>query len=218
MGDKCFALICLHLLLQRPDGRHFSSSSSPGVDRKVRHRGGADWVFVLTIAFSSRSAETGLHTGRRPVLCEALTQPFEVMPAKKFPGMLDPTPLSQAFAKQGLRIPTVSRMLRSRDIREGVELTWSSGGFSGKGRTGSGARQTRTRRERDCREAQEQNRYRFRQGVWGRGATERTVRQPRCRRRISTRRIKKTVRLRETHTGRFRPDLRLMSIVTAIVQ
>ena len=65
-------------------------------------------MYILTDFFSSPSAETGLHTGRKPVLCEAMTQPFEVMPAKKFPGMLDPTPLSQAFAKQGLRIPTVS--------------------------------------------------------------------------------------------------------------
>ena len=152
------------------------------------------------------------------MLCEAMTQPFEVMPAKKFPGMLDPTPLSQAFAKQGLRIPTVSRVVRLRDLREDVQLTWTSADLSGKGRIGSDAKQTRTRWERDCKEAQKQDRYRFRQVVWARGATEQTVRQPRCRRRISTRKIRKTLRLRETHTGRFRPDLRSLSTVTAIAR
>lgn len=44
------------------------------------------------------------------VLDQVFTEPFEVMSAKKFPGMLDPTPLSKAFAKQGFRIPTVSQM------------------------------------------------------------------------------------------------------------
>lgn len=48
------------------------------------------------------------HGNVEPVLAEAYTEPFEVMSAKRFPGMLDPTPLSRAFAKQGLRIPTVS--------------------------------------------------------------------------------------------------------------
>lgn len=52
-----------------------------------------------------------MHTGSQPVLAECFTPPFEVMSAKKFPGMLDPTPMSQAFAKQGLRIPTVSQTM-----------------------------------------------------------------------------------------------------------
>lgn len=55
---------------------------------------------------------SGMHTGSQPVLSECSTPPFEVMSAKKFPGMLDPTPMSQAFAKQGLRIPTVGLVVR----------------------------------------------------------------------------------------------------------
>ncbi|BGP21820.1 velvet factor family protein [Rhodotorula toruloides] len=35
-----------------------------------------------------------------------LTDEFQVFTAKRFTGMLDPTPLSQCFAKQGVRIPT----------------------------------------------------------------------------------------------------------------
>jgi hypothetical protein len=63
---------------------------------------------VLIVVLSS-SLVTGMAQGQMPIMAEVFTPPFEVMSAKKFPGMLDPTPLSQAFARQGLRIPTVSR-------------------------------------------------------------------------------------------------------------
>jgi len=72
-------------------------------DLSVRTEG----TFSIRLRLASiGSPSTGVHSGVMPVLCEAYTRPFEVMSAKKFPGMLDPTPLSQAFAKQGLRIPT----------------------------------------------------------------------------------------------------------------
>lgn len=61
----------------------------------------------------------GTLTGTQPVLAECFTPPFEVMSAKKFPGMLDPTPMSQAFAKQGLRIPTRKGANRKRRRQEG---------------------------------------------------------------------------------------------------
>ncbi|GAA5842480.1 hypothetical protein JCM9279_005397 [Rhodotorula babjevae] len=41
-----------------------------------------------------------------PVVADAHSDEFRVFSAKKFEGMLDPTPLSQCFAKQGVRIPT----------------------------------------------------------------------------------------------------------------
>ncbi|GAA5821265.1 hypothetical protein JCM3770_007388 [Rhodotorula araucariae] len=40
------------------------------------------------------------------VVAVAQTDAFTVCSAKKFEGMLDPTPLSQCFAQQGVRIPT----------------------------------------------------------------------------------------------------------------
>lgn len=63
----------------------------------------------------------GTCTGAQPVLTECFTPPFEVMSAKKFPGMLDPTPMSQAFAKQGLRIPTRKGANRKRRRQEDPE-------------------------------------------------------------------------------------------------
>ncbi|KAH8924010.1 hypothetical protein BT69DRAFT_1296724 [Atractiella rhizophila] len=44
--------------------------------------------------------------GMTRAVCTCHTQPFTVYTAKKFPGMVDPTPLSKHFAKQGVRIPT----------------------------------------------------------------------------------------------------------------
>ncbi|GAA5831332.1 hypothetical protein JCM3766R1_003015 [Sporobolomyces carnicolor] len=41
-----------------------------------------------------------------PVVASTYTDEFQVYNAKKFPGMLGPTPLSKFFASQGVRIPT----------------------------------------------------------------------------------------------------------------
>ncbi|KAG0037609.1 hypothetical protein BGZ82_002233 [Podila clonocystis] len=40
-----------------------------------------------------------------PVIAEAISEPFTVFSAKKFPGMTESTLLSKAFARQGLKIP-----------------------------------------------------------------------------------------------------------------
>lgn len=40
-----------------------------------------------------------------PCLSMAFSQPFRVYSAKKFPGVMETTPLSQAFASQGIKIP-----------------------------------------------------------------------------------------------------------------
>ncbi|BGP29025.1 hypothetical protein JCM10296v2_000761 [Rhodotorula toruloides] len=47
-----------------------------------------------------------------------LTDEFQVFTAKRFTGMLDPTPLSQCFAKQGVRIPT----RRAAKAKKAVEM------------------------------------------------------------------------------------------------
>lgn len=80
-------------------------------DLSVRTEG----VFTLRLRLAAvGSPLTGLHTGASPVLFETFSPPFEVMSAKRFPGMIDPTPLSQAFAKQGVRIPTRKGANRKR--------------------------------------------------------------------------------------------------------
>ena|SRR5271163_4772146 len=53
-----------------------------------------------------RRGGPSLNTGRSTVLAIAWTQPFEVSKAKGFQGMVDASPLSIAFAKQGVRINT----------------------------------------------------------------------------------------------------------------
>jgi len=47
-----------------------------------------------------------------PVLAAAWTEPFNVYPPKRFPGVPDPTPLSTTFGRQGQKLPTRSRQSR----------------------------------------------------------------------------------------------------------
>ncbi|GAA5831888.1 hypothetical protein JCM11251_003921 [Rhodosporidiobolus azoricus] len=56
---------------------------------------------LLSLGLSGSQVNTGT-----AVVASAHTDEFRVFSAKKFEGMLDPTPLSQCFAKQGVRIPT----------------------------------------------------------------------------------------------------------------
>ncbi|CAI6341850.1 unnamed protein product [Periconia digitata] len=46
-----------------------------------------------------------LNQGRAPVLATCFSEPFQVYSAKKFPGVIESTPLSKAFAGQGIKIP-----------------------------------------------------------------------------------------------------------------
>jgi hypothetical protein len=39
------------------------------------------------------------------VLAWSYSDPFQVFSAKKFPGVIESTPLSKAFATQGIKIP-----------------------------------------------------------------------------------------------------------------
>ncbi|GAA5994697.1 velvet factor family protein [Rhodotorula paludigena] len=67
---------------------------------------------LLSIGFGGARSEAGLN-----VVASACTDPFRVCSAKKFEGMLDPTPLSQCFAKQGVRIPT-RKVARAKGKKE----------------------------------------------------------------------------------------------------
>lgn len=44
-------------------------------------------------------------TGKCPVLASSFSEPFTVYSAKKFPGVIESTPLSKCFASQGIKIP-----------------------------------------------------------------------------------------------------------------
>lgn len=51
------------------------------------------------------TASTGLNRTKCPVLAWSYSEPFQVYSAKKFPGVIESTPLSKAFATQGIKIP-----------------------------------------------------------------------------------------------------------------
>ncbi|KAF9977130.1 hypothetical protein BGZ73_006897 [Actinomortierella ambigua] len=54
-------------------------------------------------SFNFNVEDSGKHASE--VIDEAISQPFTVFSAKKFPGMTESTELSKTFAKQGLKIP-----------------------------------------------------------------------------------------------------------------
>ncbi|KAF1998061.1 hypothetical protein P154DRAFT_439966 [Amniculicola lignicola CBS 123094] len=73
-------------------------------DLSVRTEG----VFRLKMNFvdvGSGHNDNRLNTGRAPVLATCFSEPFQVYSAKKFPGVIESTPLSKAFAHQGIKIP-----------------------------------------------------------------------------------------------------------------
>jgi hypothetical protein len=47
----------------------------------------------------------GPTNGKGPCLCYDFSDPFTVYSAKKFPGVIESTPLSKCFAQQGIKIP-----------------------------------------------------------------------------------------------------------------
>lgn len=51
------------------------------------------------------SVGAGLNKGRAPVLAWVFSEVFQVYSAKKFPGVIESTPLSKIFAHQGIKIP-----------------------------------------------------------------------------------------------------------------
>ncbi|KAF1971514.1 hypothetical protein BU23DRAFT_569996 [Bimuria novae-zelandiae CBS 107.79] len=73
-------------------------------DLSVRTEGS----FRLKMNFVDVGANVGnntLNTERAPVLATCFSEPFQVFSAKKFPGVIESTPLSKTFAQQGIKIP-----------------------------------------------------------------------------------------------------------------
>jgi hypothetical protein len=54
---------------------------------------------------TSSAAQPVLNQGSAPVLASVYSEPFQVFSAKKFPGVIESTPLSKCFALQGIKIP-----------------------------------------------------------------------------------------------------------------
>jgi len=46
-----------------------------------------------------------VNTGKAPILASCFSDMFTVFSAKKFPGVVESTPLSKCFATQGIKIP-----------------------------------------------------------------------------------------------------------------
>jgi hypothetical protein len=46
-----------------------------------------------------------VNTGKAPVLASCYSEVFKVYSAKRFPGVVESTPLSKCFATQGIKIP-----------------------------------------------------------------------------------------------------------------
>ncbi|KAI4113740.1 MAG: hypothetical protein LQ345_005344 [Seirophora villosa] len=73
-------------------------------DLSVRTEGS----FRLKMSFVNVGSPTGgasPNSGSAPVLASCFSQPFQVFSAKKFPGVIESTPLSKCFATQGIKIP-----------------------------------------------------------------------------------------------------------------
>ena len=73
-------------------------------DLSVRTEGS----FRLKMSFidvGDPNSPTILNTGTAPVLATCYSDSFQVYSAKKFPGVIESTPLSKAFAGQGIKIP-----------------------------------------------------------------------------------------------------------------
>ena len=50
-------------------------------------------------------AEGPINRGEAPILATTFSSDFHVFSAKKFPGVIESTPLSKCFASQGVKIP-----------------------------------------------------------------------------------------------------------------
>jgi Velvet factor len=59
-----------------------------------------------------------INTGKAPVLASCFSEVFTVYSAKKFPGVVESTPLSKCFATQGIKIPIRKEAKNGKDRDE----------------------------------------------------------------------------------------------------
>lgn len=62
-----------------------------------------------------------INTGKAPILASCFSDVFSVYSAKKFPGVVDSTPLSRCFATQGIKIPIRKDVHKGNKDREEYE-------------------------------------------------------------------------------------------------
>ncbi|KAL1921641.1 uncharacterized protein VTP21DRAFT_10283 [Calcarisporiella thermophila] len=86
-------------------------------DLSVRTEGS----FRLKFSFAEVGGHEAVSMGVSRVHAEIFTDPFTVYSAKKFPGMLDSTPLSRCFARQGVKIPVRKDQRRRASGKEGAD-------------------------------------------------------------------------------------------------
>ena len=63
------------------------------------------FVDVGTHPVPTGKEENKLNTSKTQVLASVFSDSFQVFSAKKFPGVIESTPLSKVFAAQGIKIP-----------------------------------------------------------------------------------------------------------------
>ncbi len=91
-------------------------------DISVRTEG----VYRIKLMFVNLEVSGRVGTGVAEALAETYTDPFTVYSPRRFPGMLDPTPLSRKLASQGIKIPVRNDKKKQRRRNE-------DGGDSGDG-------------------------------------------------------------------------------------
>ncbi|KAJ8069886.1 hypothetical protein OCU04_000297 [Sclerotinia nivalis] len=62
-------------------------------------------VGVPSAPQNNPNSSCSVNTGKAPVLASCFSEVFKVYSAKKFPGVVESTPLSKCFATQGIKIP-----------------------------------------------------------------------------------------------------------------
>lgn len=85
---------------------HFGKSVLIYTSRGANCLGSLRFSFVNVAARGGMSQNgSRVNTGRAPILASSFSDVFNVYSAKKFPGVCESTPLSKAFAAQGIKIP-----------------------------------------------------------------------------------------------------------------
>jgi hypothetical protein len=68
---------------------------------------------------SNGLATPSVNNGKAPVLAACFSEVFVVYSAKKFPGVVESTPLSKCFATQGIKIPIRKEQTGNNKKKEG---------------------------------------------------------------------------------------------------
>lgn len=84
-------------------------------DISVRTEG----VYRIKLMFVNLEVRGRVGTGVAEALAETYTDPFTVYSPRRFPGMLDPTPLSRKLASQGIKIPVRNDKKKQRRRNDG---------------------------------------------------------------------------------------------------